>query len=432
MEPPGQSRPVRGVQLKESRDQLARLLAAPWERARTQPLLNRRVLSETWRERAGGYPVEPDHRPHVQAALEWLARSQDATPDDGFARGYSLMWNVYLHQRGWQPSYPETTGYLIPTLYEAARYLAWPELAERAERAARWEIAIQLPSGAVRGGVMGQPVSPAVFNTGQVMFGWLSALEETGASDFAEAASRAARFLVTALDSDGHWRAGNSLFAHADATLYNARTAWALAEAGARLGVAAYRHAAERSLRAVAARQHANGWLPACCLNDPERPLLHTLAYGIRGLLEGGRVLEDDALMSRAALAAEQLAACVRDDGWMAGRFTANWAPAATWSCLTGEAQMANVWLRLCELTGESKWLGVVQRVLRFLKTTQNRTSRVGGIRGAIKGSFPLGGGYGAYEVLSWATKFFVDALLRDERTGAGAARERSCAFDLA
>src|SRR5690349_6427697 len=252
MEPPGQSRPVRGVQLKESRDQLARLLAAPWERARTQPLLNRRVLSETWRERAGGYPVERNHRPHVQAALEWLARSQDATPDDGFSRGYSLTWNVYLRQRGWQPSYPETTGYLIPTLYEAARYLAWPELAERAERAARWEIAIQLPTGAVRGGVIGQPTSPAVFNTGQVMFGWLSAFEETGASIFADAASRAARFLVTTLGSDGHWRTGNSRFAHADATLYNARTAWALAEAGVRLDVAAYRSAAARSLRAIA------------------------------------------------------------------------------------------------------------------------------------------------------------------------------------
>src|SRR2546429_6528050 len=32
---------------------------------------------------------------------------------------------------------------------------------------------------------------------------------------------------------------------------------------------------------------------PSCCLTDPHQPLLHTLAYAIRGFLEGGRVLDD-------------------------------------------------------------------------------------------------------------------------------------------
>src|SRR2546422_1920622 len=48
--------------------------------------------------------------------------------------------------RSWQPSYPETTGYIIPTLYAAARRLGRAELAARAEAAARWEIEIQLRS----------------------------------------------------------------------------------------------------------------------------------------------------------------------------------------------------------------------------------------------------------------------------------------------
>src|SRR2546422_3272455 len=136
--------------------------------------------------------------------------------------------------RSWQPSYPETTGYIIPTLYAAARRLGRAELAARAEAAARWEIEIQLPSGAVRSGVIGEPESPAVFNTGQVLLGWLAAFEETAQGIFADAARRAACYLVTTLDSDGHWRNGNSRFARADATLYNTRAAWALAEAGAR------------------------------------------------------------------------------------------------------------------------------------------------------------------------------------------------------
>ena len=36
-------------------------------------------------------------------------------------------------------------------------------------------------------------------------------------------------------------------------------------------------------------------------------------------------------------------------------------------------------------------------------------------IHGGISGSFPLDGHYGAYEILSWATKFYVDLLFVEE-----------------
>src|SRR5207237_8215774 len=114
-------------------------------------------------------------------------------------------------------------------------------------------------------------------------------------------ASRAAFYLVATVDSDGHWRNGNSRFARADATLYNTRTAWALAEAGARLDDGGFTAAAARSLRAAAELQAPNGWLPSCCLSDPEQPLLHTLASAIRRFLDGGRVLDDARLLQAAA-----------------------------------------------------------------------------------------------------------------------------------
>jgi hypothetical protein len=382
---------------------------------RAHPLLNPTALAEGWREWLRSYPVDPAHEPHLVAAIEWLVRAQDATPDGGISRGYSLARHLHYGRRGWQPSYPETTGYIIPTLYAAARRLGRPELAVRAERAARWEIEIQLPTGAVRGGAIGERESPAVFNTGQVLLGWLTAFDERGQGSFADAARRAARYLVATLDPDGHWRSDNSRFARTDATLYNTRTAWALAEAGARLDEPRFTAAAARSLHAAADLQTENGWLPRCCLTDPEQPLLHTLAYAIRGLLEGGRVLGEPRLVHAAEGAARPLTAKVRTDGWMPGRYRSDWSPAVRWSCLTGQAQMANNWMRLAEITGDATWLEPVPAVLRFLKRTQNRRSRELGLRGGIKGSWPVGGAYGAYEVLSWATKFFADALMRHE-----------------
>jgi hypothetical protein len=281
-------------------------------------------------------------------------------------------------------------------------------------------VAIQLETGAVRGGVIGQPVSPSVFNTGQVIFGWLAAHRHTGDDRFGVAAARAAGWLRDVLESDGHWRSGNSRFARSDATMYNARVAWAVAEAGVQLGDRTLVDAALRNLRAVAERQQANGWLPDCCLTDPVRPLLHTTAYAIRGLVEGGRVTGDEFVAAAGARAAAALTAHVRDDGWMAGRHHSDWSSAASWSCLTGQAQMANNWMRLHSITGEPRWLEPVPRVLRFLKSTQNRTSRDDGLRGGIKGSYPVDGGYGRYELLNWAAKYFADALMRQSALDGG------------
>jgi hypothetical protein len=81
---------------------------------------------------------------------------------------------------------------------------------------------------------------------------------------------------------------------------------------------------------------------------------------------------------------------------------------------------MANVWLRLSAITGDARWVGLALRTLRFVATTQNRTSGDGGLRGGIKGSAPISGPYGRYETLSWATKFFVDAVLRYEQRRGG------------
>jgi uncharacterized protein YyaL (SSP411 family) len=340
------------------------------------------------------------------------------------SRGYSLVYNSYFRGQGWQPSYPETTGYIIPTLLHASQHLESPQLADRALRAARWEIEVQLESGAVQGGVIGEERSPAVFNTGQVMFGWLAAFESSGASQFADATIRAGRYLVSVQDRDGHWRKGNSQFARGDATLYNARVAWALAEAGAVLRQPEFTEAARRNLRAVVKLQYENGWFPHCCLTDSRQPLLHTIAYTVRGLLEGGRVLNDPEMLAAARLAARQLMAAVRDDGWMPGRYRQDWSGAVSWSCLTGEAQMANNWLRLHQITGDATWLEPVPRVLQFLKRTQNRTSRDAGLRGGIKGSAPMSGDYGRNEILNWATKYFADALMRDEEGSGGLPEE--------
>ena len=81
-----------------------------------------------------------------------------------------------------------------------------------------WEIEVQLPSGAVMGGMVNQTPTPAVFNTGQVLLGWTALFAATGEHRYADAARKACGWLLETQEPDGRWLKGNSDFALKSAT----------------------------------------------------------------------------------------------------------------------------------------------------------------------------------------------------------------------
>lgn len=356
-------------------------------------------------------PVREPER-HLREAMLWMCRAQDAAENGGVSRSYALKYMPFHGRRGWLPAYPETTGYIIPTFLAYGRRTNDATFRNRALRMADWEANVQMPSGAVQGGVIGVPPTPAIFNTGQVLFGWAAAYRETGNARFLDAARRAADFLVDAMDEDGGWRRHGSLYARSGVNVYDARSAWGLLEASLVTEQATHREAAVRNLDFTLTRQEPNGWFAECCLDDDAHPLLHTLAYTMEGLLEAGVVLDAPRFIAGARRTADALLALQRPDGSLAGRFDRTWQPAVQWSCLTGDAQTAIVWLRLHELTHEARYADAAMRLITYLCGTQDLSSGNPGIRGGIAGSQPIWGGYGQYEYLNWAAKFFADAML--------------------
>ena len=79
------------------------------------------------------------------------------------------------------------------------------------------------------------------------------------------------------------------------------------------------------------------------------------------------------------------------------------------WVCLTGSSQIAHCWLQLYEATGEEDFLRAARQANSFVRRTV-RLDAPPETRGAVKGSFPVDGGYGRYEFLNWAIKFTIDA----------------------
>lgn len=359
---------------------------------------------------------------HLGAAIGWICRAQDASGDGGVARSYSLVYNPCFRRKGWMASYPETTGYIIPTMFDYARLSgeAKKEIFGRAVRMADWECEVQMSCGAVQGGTVDQkrPATPAIFNTGQVIFGWLAAYRETGGVKYLRSAEKAGVYLAGQQDADGAWRKNLSDYASSgmDSYTYNARTAWALLLLHNETGEGLFRDAALKNLEFALTRQLENGWFESNCLDDPANPLLHTIAYAVRGFLESGLLADRPDFVERAKRAADALILAQRSDGGLAGRFNRRWGPAANWSCLAGDAQMALIWGRLFQVTAEEKYLRAMLAMNRYLKRAQLLHAGSADIHGGMGGSDPLGGAYGRFEVLSWAVKFFIDALMLEIR----------------
>jgi rhamnogalacturonyl hydrolase YesR len=348
-----------------------------------------------------------DNRAHMKEAIGWLYRAQDSTPDGGVSHSYAIG-------KDWAPSYPETTGYIIPTLFNWAHVTGESEARERALRMADWEISIQNADGSIPGLSTGEPV---VFDTGQVLFGFVSAFENTGEEKYLAAAEKAGDWLVDSCDEDHVWRKhGNP--GSDNVNLYNVRFAWALLALWKLTGRAAYKETVEGFLKWVLQQEAGRGWFRHNCLNDNARPLLHTIAYTSQGLLECGLMLNDDKCVAAAERTSLELMKHVGGDGRMPGRFDSEWRPAAKWSCVTGMAQTSIVWRRLAERSGGKGFLKASDKVNGFLKKVHDMTSSDPGIRGGVKGSFPVNGAYGRYRVLNWAAKFFVDALMLEEYGG--------------
>ena len=404
-------------------------------------LFNLAAFKETIYDKYKGHPVEIHHDNHLNEAMSWLMRAQDATKSGGVSWGYSLGWNLYFKKKGWQPAYPEVTGYIVPTFFDyyhftnphgllSQRSMKIPpsplyqrgargdfhinhlDYFQRAIRMADWEIEVQMKNGAVQGGTINEASSPAIFNTGQVIQGWTRAFQETKDERYSEASIKAANFLLKALDADGAWRKENSRFARSDATTYNSKVGFSLIQLGDILNEPQYYKAGIKNIDYSIHQQFSNGWFQNNCLSDPEAPLLHTICYAAEGILNAGILLNNTEYLASAQKTADALLAKLKDNGSLSGRFSNDWSSQVDWSCLTGNAQLAVIWLKLYKIIRDKKYFEAAECAISFLKKTQNRTTSKMGLRGGIKGSFPFDGKYGRYQILSWPTKYFVDALL--------------------
>ncbi len=366
-----------------------------------------RAKEEMRRDRLGQLYADPGPDTVIDAVIDWLCHAQDSTAsgDGGLARDFSLV-------EGWATSYPETTGYIVPTFLRVGKLRNRDELTERAGRMLDWLESIQLPDGGFQGGkIDAKPLVPVTFNTGQILIGLAAGVKHFDV--YWDAMHGAAQFLRDSLDDDGCWRLHPTPFAERGDKAYETHVSWGLFEADRLAPNEGYGEAGMRQVQWARRNEHDNGWVENCCLNLPKTPLTHTLGYYLKGLVEAHRWSNDDDVLAAAEKTAKGLLSTQRGDGALPGRLRSDWSPAASWSCLTGNVQIADSWFYLAEALDEPDFQSAAKKANAFVRRTVSLEGD-DGIRGGVKGSFPVNGAYGEFEFLNWAAKFTIDSCITE------------------
>ena len=351
-------------------------------------------------------------RQQLLAAAGWLKRAQDAMKDGGIAGRYNL-------KTGWSSSYPETTGYIIPTLLKLADELQDEEFLRRAQRAIDFLLSVQLPSGAFPGGeIADNSTEPSSFNTAQIMHGLQSWAERTQDGRCRTALYRAGKWLCEIQDPSGAWR---KFYYLGLATTYSAHLTCWLAEAGAFLGDDRMLDASSRHLAWVLQHYDAeHAWFDLCGFGQQDHELrraaTHTIAYTLWGILRTSEVLGSTEGRSAAERAAYAAARRLELSCRLPGVLDYSWRPMSSSTCLTGNAQMALIWLHMYKERGDPRLLNAALKAIDIVKAAQVMTSPDSNVVGGVAGSHPVWGDYNPHVFPNWAVKYFIDVLLEKQK----------------
>ena len=341
----------------------------------------------------------------LRSVVGWMLDAQ--RPDGGIAAYFSLF-------TGYSESYPEVTGYIIPTLYDFDRMAGDSAARKSAEHATHWLLSLQMPSGAFPGGLRGhdRDAQSSVFNTGQILQGLVRAHAETKDAEILKRAAAAGDWLAAIQEADGSWT-GPAAYQGTSHTYYS-MVSWALAQLADESGDQRHAAAADRNIDWVLAHARPSGWIEGINLQG-HPAYLHFIAYVIQGMLECAILRRRDDAIQAAAKSAWVLLRKFETHKRLLGTYQPDFKSGQRFSCLTGNAQMSCVWLRLFEVTGDLRYLNAALKMNEMLKQSLPAKARRG-VLGGVAGSYPIWGRYQPMRFISWGNKFLADALMLEQR----------------
>jgi hypothetical protein len=357
-----------------------------------------------------GLPSLRRYRRHLRATAAWLDRS--------IIHGHGGSCAYFSPFRGWSRPYPETTGYLIPTLLQLDSDLPDRGTHRQARLLGNWLLKIQHPDGYWLGGFHppSRGAKPSVFNTAQVVTGLLALYSDSNESPFIESALRAGRWLCSGLRPDGLWV--HTDYRATETPTYYTHAAWPLLELWSCTREPIYRDAGSAVMERLVRRQRTNGAFHRWGFTDTGPAFTHTIGYTLYGFVQAARLLDDWERFGGPAV--DALSVLMRQaelrGGRLPGALTDDWEPAGHYVCLTGNAQIALCLLAWEHVACDLRIVNAAAKLIDYVCSRQTLRAPLDGVRGAVPGSFPPWGRYMLGRYPNWAAKFHCDALSRLDR----------------
>lgn len=343
-------------------------------------------------------PTNWQHR--AEAGIGWLLRSIAATGHKGSAHHYMPLL-------GWAPAYPETTGYIVETLLDYADLWQNDSLRTTALRQAEWLAEVQLPQGAFPGGTVHVAPKPSTFNTAMVLFG-LAKAYPLNPPLFAKMGVPAANWLLNTLEEDGSWQHGAYIPGYVPA--YYTFALWGLLRWQKEIRAITHQSQLKKSLHFYAQKMRSDGTVSDWDFKPGAMAFTHTIAYTLQGLLESALLLEEQQIVEKVAESALLLWRERQKTGRTAGRYGKAWKADRSFTCPTGNAQLATLYHRLWGLTQEKTFNTAALALLE--EAAQSQYLGLSPHRyGALPGSKPFWGPYMRFRYPNWGVKFLVDAI---------------------
>lgn len=342
---------------------------------------------------------------HLDITGRWCQRSAEKGKG-----GSCAHFSPFL---GWSNPYPETTGYLIPTLLKLANHFGDESYRQTATELGQWLLDIQNKNGSWHGGLHpAKNPEGSVFNTGQILKGMAALYRDSKDQRWLEAGSHGAQWLADDVSQSGLWPAGD--YQSSATPSYYTHVAWPMLEMWQLNQEASVRSAAERYLDNMLTRIQDNGVVSHWGFKDSGPAFTHTIAYTIRGFQESARLIDD---YDRYAAPMEPALEVIYrkselSNGRLAGSFDEKWHATGDYVCLTGNAQLAICLLMMEEHKPDLRLVDAAAKLVDFVAKVQRQSTPIEGVNGAVAGSYPLWGKYMIGRYPNWSAKYFCDSLL--------------------
>jgi len=333
----------------------------------------------------------------IEEHYSFLKRSVAVNKGKGSSAYYSKIRHPL---RFWSKAYPETTGYLIPSLMRIQEQEDIDTSVE-VEQCMRWLAEdVQFKDGGFPSLYAGN-TRPSLFNSAQIALGFHAYGSRNSSYKVQEL--KLVNWLSKQLEEgkkEIHYR-GDFI------PSYYTRVVWPCLLMSQKHEHVVLQHLAEKLLKTLLLRIDKD-FFPLKSGFQGDKAFTHTLAYTVRGLMESAILLDDSDLLQlfRNQIDA-QISSLKKHQLRFAGCYMPSWEGDFSFRCLTGEWQWVIIFLKASQLFKEQKYFSLAEELIHRLDSTHFLYPK-----GAVLGSKPLWGAYMPWKAPNWAAKFALDALL--------------------